>query len=73
MIHIPSYHGRRRKTISFLMVARITNIGPDTFRHVVQHTDAVSGTVKQRVADDYVRILHKGVEECQKIQNSFYQ
>ena len=40
---------------------------------VVQHTDAVSGTVKQRVADDYVRKLHKGVEECQKIQNSFYQ
>lgn len=40
---------------------------------VVQHTDAVSGTVRQRVADDYVRILHKGVEECQKIQNSFYR
>lgn len=40
---------------------------------IVQHTDAVSGTLKQRVADDYARILHKGVEQCQKIQNSFYR
>ena len=40
---------------------------------IVQHTDAVSGTEKQRVADDYVRILHQGVEKCEKIQNSFYR
>lgn len=40
---------------------------------VVQHTDAVSGTTKQRVADHYVRMLHRGVEECHKIQNSYYR
>jgi len=39
----------------------------------MQHHDAVTGTEKQRVADDYTLILHKGVEECQKIQNSFYR
>ncbi len=39
----------------------------------MQHHDAVTGTEKQHVADDYVRLLHKGVEECQKIQNSFYR
>jgi len=39
----------------------------------MQHHDAVTGTEKQYVADDYVRTLHKGVEECQKIQNSFYR
>lgn len=40
---------------------------------IVQHTDAVSGTLKQRVADSYTRTLQKGTEECQKIQNSFYR
>ena len=39
----------------------------------MQHHDAVTGTEKQHVADDYVRLLHKGVEECQKIQSSFYR
>jgi len=40
---------------------------------VLQHHDAVTGTEKQHVANDYARLLHMGVEECHKIQNSFYQ
>ena len=40
---------------------------------VMQHHDAVTGTEKQHVANDYARLLHMGVEECHKIQNSFYQ
>ncbi len=40
---------------------------------VMQHHDAVTGTSKQFVIDDYIRILHRGFEECLKIQNSFYQ
>ena len=40
---------------------------------VMQHHDAVTGTEQQHVADDYARLIHLGVEECQKIQNEFYQ
>ena len=40
---------------------------------VLQHHDAITGTSSQRVSDDYVRILHKGVEECTKTMNSYYQ
>jgi len=40
---------------------------------VMQHHDAVTGTSKQFVIDDYIRILHRGFEESLKIQNSFYQ
>jgi len=40
---------------------------------VMQHHDAVTGSAKQFVIDDYIRILYQGFEECYKIQNSFYQ
>ena len=30
---------------------------------VLQHHDAVSGTEKQLVADDYARILYNGMEQ----------
>lgn len=33
---------------------------------VMQHHDAVTGTEKQHVADDYARILHKGLEACEQ-------
>lgn len=39
----------------------------------MQHHDAVTGTERQLVANDYVRLLQKGIEECQKIENSFYR
>ncbi len=40
---------------------------------VMQHHDAITGTSKHFVIDDYIRILHRGFEECLKIQNAFYQ
>lgn len=40
---------------------------------IAQHHDAVSGTEKQHVADDYSLLLHQGVVECQKTQASFYR
>lgn len=40
---------------------------------IAQHHDAVSGTEKQAVVQDYQSRLHEGVVECQKTQTSFYQ
>ncbi len=40
---------------------------------LLQHHDGITGTHSQRVDDDYVRILHKGFEECTKTVNSYYQ
>ncbi|KAH7644224.1 lysosomal alpha-mannosidase-like protein 2 [Dermatophagoides farinae] len=34
---------------------------------ILQHHDAVSGTEKQHVANDYARLLHKAIVECQQV------
>jgi len=40
---------------------------------LLQHHDGITGTHSQRVDDDYVRIILKGIEECTKTMNSYYQ
>lgn len=41
---------------------------------ILQHHDAVSGTEKQHVANDYARLVHEGVVQCQtESQASYYQ
>ena len=40
---------------------------------VSQHHDAITGTNSQNVSEDYVRILYKGMEECTKTIDSYYQ
>ncbi|XP_063226460.1 lysosomal alpha-mannosidase-like isoform X2 [Bacillus rossius redtenbacheri] len=39
---------------------------------VMQHHDAVTGTEKQAVAQDYARILHLGIVECDIIANAAF-
>ncbi|KAG1658220.1 Lysosomal alpha-mannosidase [Nymphon striatum] len=40
---------------------------------VVQHHDAVTGTAKQHVTDDYYKRLYKGIESCQVVVNNAYK
>lgn len=40
---------------------------------LLQHHDAITGTEKQHVADDYARLIHLGIEECKKIKDQFYR
>jgi len=40
---------------------------------LLQHHDGITGTHSQRVYEDYVRILYKGVDECTKTINSYYK
>ena len=37
---------------------------------VLQHHDAVSGTAKQHVTEDYAQRLAYGFEECSKVSSS---
>ena len=40
---------------------------------IMQHHDAVSGTEKQHVAEDYARLLDEGIAECNKVQSAYYR
>lgn len=40
---------------------------------IAQHHDAVSGTEKQHVTDDYALYIHEGTDACQKIFTTTYR
>lgn len=40
---------------------------------ILQHHDAISGTEKQHVADDYALYLAEGVAACEKVVNAAYR
>ena len=37
---------------------------------IMQHHDAITGTEKQHVANDYARILTAAIDECQLVAES---
>ena len=37
---------------------------------VMQHHDAITGTEKQHVANDYARILYNAIENCNDVVNT---
>ncbi|XP_060519654.1 lysosomal alpha-mannosidase-like [Cylas formicarius] len=37
---------------------------------ILQHHDAITGTEKQHVANDYIRHLQKGIDRCQQVTTS---
>lgn len=40
---------------------------------VMQHHDAVSGTEKQHVANDYARLLSNGLDQCANIIETAFE
>ncbi|KAG1658234.1 Lysosomal alpha-mannosidase [Nymphon striatum] len=71
----PTFKRFIRYSNNFLQVRYIFSLGDsqdrldlDVFKQamgVVQHHDAVTGTAKQHVTDDYYKRLYKGIESCQ--------
>lgn len=72
-----------RQANNFLQVCKqlyaLVDLGPEDWvdlnalreaMGVMQHHDAITGTEKQHVAEDYARILQGGVDECQFIVNT---
>nr|CAD7590765.1 unnamed protein product [Timema genevievae] len=70
---------------NFLQVCKqlyaLTDLGPEdkvdlnSMREamgVMQHHDAITGTEKQVVAEDYARMLHLGIVECDIITNTAF-
>nr|CAD7449280.1 unnamed protein product [Timema bartmani] len=71
---------------NFLQVCKqlyaLTDLGPEdkvdlnSMREamgVMQHHDAITGTEKQAVAEDYARMLHLGIVECDIITNTAFK
>jgi lysosomal alpha-mannosidase len=78
----PALKGAIRQASNVLQACQsmdaIGGLGPADFGDVdvlhralgiLQHHDAVSGTAKQHVTNDYVKMLHEGLLECQQVLN----
>mgnify|MGYP005983685083 CR=1 FL=1 len=79
----PTLKRFERQANNFLQVCKqvyaLDDLGPEDWvdlnslreaMGIMQHHDAITGTEKQHVADDYARILQEGINECQFIVNS---
>ncbi|RZC32509.1 lysosomal alpha-mannosidase, partial [Asbolus verrucosus] len=79
----PTLKRFERESNNFLQVCKqlyaLTDLGPEDWvdlnalreaMGVMQHHDAITGTEKQHVAEDYARILQHGLDECQIIVNT---
>jgi lysosomal alpha-mannosidase len=79
----PTLKRFERQSNNFLQVCKqlyaLDDLGPEDWvdlnalreaMGVMQHHDAITGTEKQHVAEDYARILQGGIDECQFIVNS---
>ncbi|EEZ99703.1 Alpha-mannosidase 2-like Protein [Tribolium castaneum] len=79
----PTLKRFERQGNNFLQVCKqlyaLVDLGPEDWvdlnalreaMGVMQHHDAITGTEKQHVAEDYARILQGGIDECQFIVNT---